>query len=1542
MRPRVEGRRKTYTPAGSQCVQQTQSDARGLSFGDVHVEWASGEVVKMLTDDIDSSCGSQRRGTYVFRRSPERHREYLITRSTPENYFTPENHLPCHPTSPFSSCRQEAMIKISADAENIRREPGQEKQGVSNTGPECEATITTGNATQSVRDNSKTTSNIVFSMGHHSTFQGQVGHIGRSPITRQDRSAKHDITTTSKAEGTTPYTRLPSPAHQKRRTALQTYKVRHSKTLLLRRQLQKRLWSRSIRRQMKGTCGRQGLVMRGGERNPPHHYDDAVTVQQVAGDGGGEESSCNTSSLSGSNTTKDKVIGAHLTTRVQLFEKFPSAFSPAKSSLSGCIVRESIVEATLREHHAVANGCDDAAAQSVTASKPHRMGANARLCSFPPLKRRAASCIESISHVITQQQFNSGPPMSCRQRASKSLSCSAGSPEDAQQALVLIKQPKEAYVTAHVQVACSPIADTPRTGDALSKEPKDSGPRRSSTVPPRRSEADHVFRSVLAPEEEGTVAFSGCAIGAAYPCPLLVGTEKPYQEPRTPQVFPMELRSDVDSKTDRDLIFATSSWIPYSQLTQGHAANMSSKLLRGSAILADVEKSGHLLHEPGPESSARPHELPLGLSVTVARGVAQLSTADGGTNTFDRFHALPHFLEPHLLRGPQAMPFTRGREPVPHITDDHAPEKPTISPAGIANSSFRVACGSVVLQHMKGRDGITEGEVTTESGCELPQSGILPGGGFQFNEKTSQTQCCARGAETSLNLKSSSGGTWGCAAGSSLGQCPTDLQEETPGHPPRVQPYRVLPTVMHGQGSGQENTPAYSYCPITVNTSLHGFSCGSSQPSQGAARHRGRTVARVSGALRRATAHCLRCSTDGPRSSGVGFCCSGTWQDNTYCHVPLLCSHHMRERILPVHRHGALIRHCYPPRTLCMKEEALRWRIHSRQKHVQLLNKQLTIQQQQFEQSLQLQQLQLQQSMKRTNHLINRLHHDGTFKKQRFRRSQRQPRLRRRKTTAFCTQEGPAAFLEGAAAAALAILGACGQRAHKPLVGSEALAFPLSDPTQRLAGTSKTEDIGGAAAGPPPEVQQEPLTPKVREEALPEKRRTSLGPSMKEECAQKSQDEVLYQTLGSDRGVARQFQRNPAPIKESDESFTNPQQNEAHYKRNTLQTQRAPPQISQLDASETLEKGSADSAGPMLPRATAELPCPKLAIGLELSFPSPGGAIQYERSYSRMDVTLAPGQPGIRSIPIQNLQPKRSVSLNWDGTYGCCKNEPPDSFPDVRAYRKCNSLPRMSSLTPSRRSLSTCSRASYFDSHSNRAAIRNRSSGQRRHSHADTATHKARVIPVVEGLHGTPAKYRCNAIPVAYHRDPRISIFSQLFEDSFRREKNLLLLRMQKHVGSISIIRHQRNRQGNNLQRTAMLAAKALTRHNVPSRSAETAKIVNGKPAVSPALGRITGFSEAVKDKKRLTEISAIPTDGNTDNSGTSGKLLLMDDAIERELCPRPESACPTAAQAKTHQKSSECMNATPSTETLVPPPHRKQDSGAFIPAIEAESIDKL
>ncbi|CDJ61016.1 hypothetical protein, conserved [Eimeria maxima] len=794
----TRGRRKTYTPAGSQCVQQTQSDARGLSFGDVHVEWASGEVVKMLTDDIDSSCGSQRRGTYVFRRSPERHREYLITRSTPENYFTPDNHLPCHPTSPFSSCRQEAMIKISADAENIRREPGQEKQGVSNTGPECEATITTGNATQS------------------------------------------------------------------------------------------------------------GLVMRGGERNRPHHYDDAVTVQQVAGDGGGEESSCNTSSLSASNTTKDKVIGAHLTTRVQLFEKFPSAFSPAKSSLSGCIVRESIVEATLREHHAVANGCDDAAAQSVTASKPHRMGANARLCSFPPLKRRAASCIESISHVITQQQFNSGPPMSCRQRASKSLSCSAGSPEDAQQALVLIKQPKEAYVTAHVQVACSPIADTPRTGDALSKEPMDSGPRRSSTVPPRRSEADHVFRSVLAPEEEGTVAFSGCAIGAAYPCPLLVGTEKPYQEPRTPQVFPMELRSDVDSKTDRDLIFATSSRIPYSQLTQGHAANMSSKLLRGSATLADVEKSAHLLHEPGPESSARPHELPLGLS---------------------------------------------------------------------------------------GWDGITEGEVTTESGCELPQSGILPGGGFQFNEKTSQTQCCARGAETSLNLKSSSGGTWG-------------------------------------------------------------------------------------------------------------------------------------------------------------------------------------------------------------------------------------------KTTAFCTQEGPAAFLEGAAAAALAILGACGQRAHKPLVGSEALAFPLSDPTQRLAGTSKTEDIGGAAAGPPPEVQQEPLTPKVRKEALPEKRRTSLGPSMKEECAQKSQDEVLYQTLGSDRGVARQFQRNPAPIKESDESFTNPQQNEAHYKRNTLQTQRAPPQISQLDASETLEKGSADSAGPMLPRATAELPCPKLAIGLELSFPSPGGAIQYERSYSRMDVTLAPGQPG--------------------------------------------------------------------------------------------------------------------------------------------------------------------------------------------------------------------------------------------------------------------------------------------------------------------------
>ncbi|CDJ54039.1 hypothetical protein, conserved [Eimeria brunetti] len=500
------------------------------------------------------------------------------------------------------------------------------------------------------------------------------------------------------------------------------------------------------------------------------------------------------------------------------------------------------------------------------------------------------------------------------------------------------------------------------------------------------------------------------------------------------------------------------------------------------------------------------------------------------------------------------------------------------------------------------------------------------------------------------------------------------------------------------------------------------------------------------------------------------------------------------------------------------------------------------------------------------------------------------------------------------------------------------------DSEKQLTGTSQSECLPNVTTERLPGLRQQPITAKLREETAQENPGISHTGLVSEECVQPTESKVPLQPQQSYTIVARDPPGCLPSPRETSDSSIHPAQGSADKNGNTLKLQLALPQISQPDNPERLGVGQHDPGGPTLPRAASEPACPKVAVGLELSFPSPGiivspkGGIDYDGSYSRMEVTLSPSLPIIRSVPIIKLQTKTSAGCDCEGASQGRRTEPSDYSAYVAPCRKCNSMPTTSTLFPSRGNLSRGSRASHIDSLRRGTVIRDGRSRQREDTNAETSSNKAGANPLGEVLRGTPARYRCNAIPMAYHRDPSISVFSQLFEDSFRRQRNLLILRRQKHLESTPGVRPEGTGGGESPQQISMLAARPLSRYDATSRSRETTKVVNKKQTVFRKPGRISGPREALKEKKVHSEISAMPTDGPLDNNGVRRKSLVMGDDAETQLCFHVEALCPAAAQATPHPETSICMHAA--TSRLEPLPPHTERFGTCLAAIEAESIN--
>ncbi|CDI80954.1 hypothetical protein, conserved [Eimeria praecox] len=1563
------GRERMDSLAGCQAARRTQSDAGGLYSGGVNVQRTSREALGVMAKSLHASSAAWRRGTSVFRRSPQRLREHLITRNTPE-VSIPRDLAP--PSS--YSCSQEGMLEISADAEHVRVQVGQEQQAAPNRRPEKDTTFTTHNITNSLGD-MEVTFPILLANKRRMTIERQGNRLDRSGSREQGHTAKQGCIRIPEGSSVSAKTfkRLLSSGHQTKRTAQEAYKKSHSEVQSFSSQLQKRLSRRSARSRVKPNYGGRELAMRHRKQKispkalcKQRKYNKAATVKQTAtNDRGLEDSSSSMSAVGGSNTasptrkpalywektdhqpavaaTYDRA-GEH-TERVQELENTSTTFPPHRSSLRSSITSECLAEETLREHCSASKECDTCCKEAVTPKvmpcEGHRMEVSLSLCNPQMLDQRAASCIDLGSYGVTHLQW-SGPPVSSPQR-SRSLSWDAGCSEDAQTALLPIRQRRQVKLTPYARATYSQVPDMPLTEkNKCTKERMGTCKRLSVGEPARSSEPQHLLGYLEPQDAACIIECIDSTVSAERATPFRVDVEKPQQEPAEPQAFQGNFRNEARSKPEglMDAISVASSQSPYSHCRQSPTPNNPSQLLLDSQPRENAVAAAQPPGEPGAESGVMPCGVPVGISMVIGGNFAQMGSREEALNVSNGVHAVRHFLGQHIVKHPQAILFTEGGEQMAHSTIGHGSEQPATELAGLSKSSIWVAPHSVLISRLGGFGAYSGGEaVKLGDACETPHDRIIHFGSLQFNEEVAKSQCCARQVDKPVNVGHLSGKASKCAEGDSFVQRPADSQKEPSGLPSAVHPSPGFSAPLHARGQRQAHVQKDNYCPPTVDSELHAFCYGRRQHTPGTRCIPGQAEVRVPGALRRAAMHCLHPIGGACQCSGVMCCRSGIWHEHTFCRTPILCSNRMRDSVLLMHHRGTLFRRFYLSRTLYLKEEALKRRIHSRRKHVELLNKQLTIQRQQLERTLELQQTQFQQ---RLNHDIfpsNRLKNDRIF-----RRSVYKSTLGRRKATAICCQERPAALVEAAAAAtaaALAVVGGCEQRAHKLLSDSQSPALSVGDSAQVTAGISGKEGVPGATTERPPGLQQQLLTAKLSEEARQEKRPILHTSPKSEELAQPLQGEVFFQSQESNRVAAKEPQRCIASSEEPDNSLGRPPQYSIREGENDWQLQLTLPRISHLDPNEIHD----DLGGPMLPRGRSERTCPKLAIGLELSFPSPGRnmsareAVDGERSYSQIEVTFAPSLPNDSSIPIHKLQTKSSASCNWEGASRGRRNEPSDFPAGVAAFRKRNSMPMTRALNASRRSLSRGNRASHAYSHSSSTAIRDSSSGQRGNIPAKASSLKAGDISLVEGLQGTPGRYRCNAIPMAYQRDPSISIFSQLFEDSFRRQRNLFLLRMQKNLGSISIIRPQRTREGAALQYRRALGARALTRHAATQRSGETAEVASSKQAATHKPDWMHGFHEALKERKTGVEISVKRTNGNTDNNAISGRALLVEDAAENKLCLCPGSLSQIATKAIPHPESSNCMHAVAPSARLLPLPPRRPNFGSFVAAVEADSI---
>lgn len=430
----------------------------------------------------------------------------------------------------------------------------------------------------------------------------------------------------------------------------------------------------------------------------------------------------------------------------------------------------------------------------------------------------------------------------------------------------------------------------------------------------------------------------------------------------------------------------------------------------------------------------------------------------------------------------------------------------------------------------------------------------------------------------------------------------------------------------------------------------------------------------------------------------------------------------------PVQVHWALLRGHYPHGILRLQR-----RVRSARRHVGVLRKQITCQQQQLHQALQIQQAQLRQQLNWTLSWGSGLRSESKSKMLRWGRSLRRSSLRPRSCRAACSKaaEGPPALLEtaaAAAAAAVAAVDACEKRAQKLL----SRPYPDPPPTCESARNSASSCEGmllpATAESPPIPGGQRPLGG---------------------ELAEGTQAEVLaagnrnpLPSVGSPRGLQVLNSKPPSLLP---------------MEKGVRRQQNLRPHCDQVGRDTCVVQGGNGAR----PNTGAD-------GGFTGILPTPAHA------------AIARGNPLHGRCYKPHAFPCQPAAN--DNLDAFC----PGSATDMASRLKTI----VSSIAPETpRSLggvNTCSRPPRPRASSNRAALQ----GCAQNITRGEETWKS---PLANGGRGTGGRYRCNAVPLAYRRDPSLSIFSQLFEDRLRRQTNILILRRQKELGGLSLPQREAN-----------------------------------------------------------------------------------------------------------------------------------------------------
>lgn len=231
-----------------------------------------------------------------------------------------------------------------------------------------------------------------------------------------------------------------------------------------------------------------------------------------------------------------------------------------------------------------------------------------------------------------------------------------------------------------------------------------------------------------------------------------------------------------------------------------------------------------------------------------------------------------------------------------------------------------------------------------------------------------------------------------------------------------------------------------------------------------------------------------------------------------------------------------------------------------------------------------------------------------------------------------------------------------------------------------------------------------------------------------------------------------------------------------------------PSPVMKAPAEATTDAIRRNHPSPHIPRIESESAYIRPIAGLEPAFPSPvlqvhaGVSIADGESYHQQVLASACRLTNARRIAATGLQFNGGNSPCWKGMHTDIMIRPARCPAGNAILPSSSGIGETNTVSKSHRRsrTDTSSLGRKVESRSSSTPVQDKRSRTRKQFYPVASCHEGTNLPLLEGVQGTPGRYGCKAVPVAYQRDPSMSIFNQLFTDSVRRQKNLILLRTQK------------------------------------------------------------------------------------------------------------------------------------------------------------------